>query len=160
MVLVISLFFAFMLSFILTYVFSSIAFYRFMKNRNLDNAFLAWIPIVNVYTIGKVCDDINESKSKNTHFSVIMLVIECVYIASFLSSTIINIELSFAMLILELICYNCIFKEYAPNNSNYFILTIIFSIIQIVPFIPSLCLLKASKNQPCTSSKRIVGDID
>lgn len=106
-----------------------------MKNRNLDNAFLAWIPIVRAYAVGKVYDDINEKQGKQTNFSIILLVTSCV-------------GLAFVTLILKLICYDLIFKKYAPNNSNYFILTIIFSIIPIVPFIPGLCLLKASKNQP------------
>ena len=148
---------------ILAYVFSSLAFYRFMKNRNLNNAFLAWIPIVSVYTVGKVYDDINEKQGKKTNFSVILLVLTCVYcfVAIFLSSSRelaqLNNACSFglyvAILVLELICYNLIFKTYTPDNSSYFILTVIFSIIPLVPFIPGLCLLKASKNEPVSGSR-------
>ena len=114
---------------ILDYIFSSLAFYRFMNNRNLDNAFLAWIPIAREYAIGKVYDDINEKQGKKNDFdfSIILLILSCC-------------GLNFVASILKLICYHLIFKKYTPNNSNYFVITVIFTIIPIVPFIPGLCL--------------------
>lgn len=129
-----------LIMFVLEYIFSSMAFYNFMKNRNLDNAFLAWIPIVNAYAVGKVYDDINEKQGKQTNFAIILLIINCV-------------GLTLITFILKLVCYDIIFKEYTPSNSNYFILTVIFSIIPLAPFIPGLCLLKASKNQPVSQIK-------
>lgn len=142
--------FGILIMLLLEYIFQSLAFYNFMKNRNLENAFLAWIPIVSVYTIGKGFDNINELQNKKTYLGVIMLVIDCVYSAvSLLPLIIFNWGLFFALLILELICYNhLVFKTYTPNNQKYFVLTVIFSIMPIIPFIPGLCLLKASKNQP------------
>lgn len=142
---------------ILAYIFHSIAFYRFMKNRNIENAFLAWIPVVRAYTVGKVYDDINEKQDKKTNFGVILLTLNCAHwffmlfpkidvLASVSGVTLWGLYL--AMLVLNLICFNLIFQKYVPSNSSYFILTIIFSIIPIVPFIPGLCLLKASNNQP------------
>lgn len=148
------LIFAFFVTFILAYIFKSLAFYKFMKARNLDNAFLAWIPIVGAYAVGKVYDDINEKQGKKTNFSIILLIVNCAYWAlsmGLLGSNNLGfllLALGVAMLVLELVCYNTIFKTYAPNNSSYFVLTIIFTLIPIVPFIPGLCLLKASKNQP------------
>ncbi len=157
------LIFATIAMWILAYIFESLAFYRFMENRKLDNAFLAWIPIVRYYTFGKVYDDINEKQGKKTSFGIILLIINCVYWSlSFLSR---SHDLTFlagysswglyiALLVLKLICFNLIFKKYAPNNSSYFVLTVIFSIIPIiVPFIPGLCLLKASNNEPVSETK-------
>lgn len=162
---------AWLVMIIIAYVFHSLAFYNFMKDRNLDSAFLAWIPIVNAYAVGKVYDDINEKQGKTTKFSIILLILNCTYwiYSLFLSRVfyptfaymfffyLLNVLLCWvlpiAIVILELICYNLIFKKYAPNNSSYFVLTVIFMIIPIVPFIPGLCLLKASKNQPIAESK-------
>ena len=148
---------------ILLYVFSSLALYRFMKNRNLDNAFLAWIPIASAYAVGKVYDDINEKQGKKTNFSIILLIVSCaqLVISPISSNSIIidlisslgSVGLFIAIIVLELVCYNTIFKTYAPNNSSYFALTLIFTIIPIIPFIPGLCLLKASKNQPVSESR-------
>ena len=147
---------------ILAYIFQSLAFYRFMKNRNIENAFLAWIPIVRAYTVGKVYDDINAKQDKKTNFSVILLIVNCMYwgfclffpriefLALFSGVTLWGLYL--AALVLDLICFNLIFKKYVPSNSSYFVLTIIFSIIPIVPFIPGLCLLKASNNEPVSET--------
>lgn len=147
---------------LITYIFQSLAFYRFMKNRNIENAFLAWIPIVRAYTVGKVYDDINEKQGKKTSFGIILLILNCAYWSSNLLLPQINIlafvsafgqfGLGLAMLVLNLMCFNLIFKKYTPGNSTYFVLTIIFSIIPIVPFIPGLCLLKASNNQPVSET--------
>lgn len=145
---------------VLSYIFESLAFYRFMENRNLENAFLAWIPIVRAYTVGKVYDDINEKDGKKTNFSIILLVLNCfTWLTPFLHIISINgvdvsrVSSGLAVLILELICFNLIFKKYTPDNPNYFILTVIFSVCPIIPFIPGLCLLKASKNQPAYEMK-------
>ncbi len=151
--------------FILAYVFESLAFYRFMQNRNLDNAFLAWIPIVRHYTFGKIYDDINEKQGKKTNFGIVLLILNgIVWLPGFSHISVAGLDVirissglvGLAVFILELICFNLIFKKYTPNNSSYFVLTVIFSIIPIVPFIPGLCLLKASKNQPMSQA----GDIN
>lgn len=146
---------------ILKYIFESLALYKLMNNRNLDNAFLAWIPVVRHYTFGKIYDNINEKQGKQTNFSIILLILNCIkYLPFFLHISINGIDiirtssglLGLAIMVLELICYNLIFKKYAPNNSGYFALTVIFSIIPIVPFIPGLCLLKASNNEPVSTN--------
>ncbi len=146
---------------ILAYIFQSLAFYRFMKNRNIENAFLAWIPIVRAYTVGKVYDDINAERDEKTNFGVILLTINCIHWFFMLFPKfgvfgtvfgIIDLGLYLALLVLNLICFSLIFKKYVPSNSSYFVLTIIFSIIPIVPFIPGLCLLKASNNEPVSET--------
>ncbi len=48
----------FILGFI-DYVFFSLALYNLVKSRNLNNTYLAWIPVLNSYTMGHVCDSIN-----------------------------------------------------------------------------------------------------
>lgn len=146
---------------ILAYIFESLAIYRIMKNRNLNNAFLAWVPIACYYAIGKVYDDINEKQGKKTNFSIILLIlgaISCLPSSLYMpasASGIFSILLMYTVLVLILICFKLIFKTYAPNNSSYFILTVIFSFIPIIPFIPGLCLLKVSKNKPVIWNKRL-----
>lgn len=155
------LIFAFLIMYFLAYIFESLAFYRFMENRKLDNAFLAWIPIVRSYTFGKVYDDINEKQGKKTHFSIILLILNCIIWLPFFLPILNGLDIihifsglaGLVFIILELICFNLIFKKYTPNNSSYFVLTVIFLIIQIVPFIPGICLLKASNNEPVSETK-------
>ncbi len=144
---------------VLAYTFYSLAFYRFMKSRNLKRAFLAWIP-GSYYAVGKVCDDINEKQGKKTNFSSILDKL-CFYLflAIFIPviplplKIFIALSLYFSLIYKELNCYELILKEYAPNNSNYILLTKIFlMIIPIIPIIPSLCLLKASNNEPVSTN--------
>ena len=55
---------------------------------------------------------------------------------------------SVTYIVAYLVCLNVIFKKYAPEKQAYFVCSIIFTIIPIVPFLPGLFLLKASKNNP------------
>ncbi len=142
---------------ILQYVFYSLAFYRFMKSRNLKKAFLAWIPFASYYAVGRVYDDINEKQGKQTNFSLIMdILANCVFwviiipISPIISKFFIILILISPLVSMELSCYKLIFKEYAPNNLNYILLTRLFLFI---PIIPSFYLLKISKNQPVSEVK-------
>ena len=55
---------------------------------------------------------------------------------------------SIAYTVIYLVCLNVIFKKYASEKQSYFVCSVIFTIIPIVPFLPGLFLLKASKNNP------------
>ena len=56
-----------------------------------------------------------------------------------------------AYIVIYFISLYVIFKKYAPKNQSYFVCSIIFSIIPVVPFLPGLFLLKASKNNPASN---------
>lgn len=58
---------------------------------------------------------------------------------------------SLAYTVIYLICLNVIFKKYVPEKQSYFVCSFIFTIIPIVPFLPGLFLLKASRNNPAES---------
>ena len=142
---------------ILQYVFYSLAFYRFMKSRNLKKAFFAWIPFASYYAVGKVYDDINEKQGIQTNFSLIMntlagcvLGVIIIPISPIISKFFIILILISPLISMELSCYKLIFKEYAPNNSHYILLTRLFLFI---PIIPSFYLLKVSRNQPISEVK-------
>lgn len=151
------LIFAIIVVAILGYIFESLAFYRFMENRNLDNAFFAWIPFASYYAVGKVYDDINEKQGIQTNFSLIMntlagcvLGVIIIPISPIISKFFIILILISSLISMELSCYKLIFKEYAPNNSHYILLTRLFLFI---PIIPSFYLLKVSRNQPVSEVK-------
>lgn len=165
-----------LVSFILAYVFGAIGTYRLMTKRNIPNAFLAWIPIANEYALGNVYDDIvkKEKDAKDPKFRIIMLVVALgyfvfgtriqitipssvnsmtTYATSDLFSSLAGIAF-IALIVLYLICLKKIFEVYAPNNTSYFALSVVFSILFLLaPFVPALCLLKASRNDPADASK-------
>ena len=186
----------------LGYIFESIAVFRMMKQRNMENPGLAWVPIIHNYAIGSVHDDIKREQGKNSYLRFFMLAcsVICIITNIYITISIIpwitailksgfssNLYLSspmfsskfnpgnmmvfswathiaqfsaLALIVIYLICLNIIFQKYAPKKQSYFVCSIIFSIIPIVPFIPGLFLLKASQNDPAQNqpqnSQRVV----
>ncbi len=51
------------------------------------------------------------------------------------------------------VCIYAVFKTYASNRPSYFVVSLIFTLIPIIPFIPGIYLLKASKNPPVFQAK-------
>ena len=158
-----------LVSFFLSYIFSSIGIYKIMEKRNIPNAFLAWIPIANMWALGSVYDDIKkkETGQSDPKFRIILLAVNLVPTLStrILNSNPIytfqgNIRFSLdlgstitfaafiASIVLYLMCLKKIFDVYAPNKSSYFTLSVLFTTIfvLIAPFIPGLLVYKASKN--------------
>lgn len=166
----------FLVAFILAYVFGALGTYRIMEKRNIPNAFLAWIPVANMWALGSIYDDIKkkEDNGKDPKFRIIMLVVDLVPVlfSSSLSSNpfyqfqgSIHFSLNLgsgitsvafiAQIVLYLICLKTIFEKHTPNKSSYFTLSVLFSTIfvLIAPFVPGLLLYKASKNDPKNEQK-------
>lgn len=125
-----------------------------MKHRNIENAFLAWIPFAASRVIGKVYDDINKNQVKKSNLGRILDTQFCLFFLNIVVPNVpiplkifLALSLYFCMAHTEFKCYKLIFKEYAPQNSNYLLLTKIFMTIPILPFVPALFLWKASQNQ-------------
>ena len=51
------------------------------------------------------------------------------------------------------VCIYSIFQTYASNRPSYFAVSLIFTLLPVIPFIPGLFLLKASKNPPVCPKK-------
>lgn len=66
--------FIFMFAIMLVFhIFKAIGMQKVAKARGLKNGWLAWIPLINSYTLGEIADDINIKKGKTTYFSWINL---------------------------------------------------------------------------------------
>lgn len=87
-----------------TFVLTGIAYYLLAKKRNISKAWIAWIPVVQIYMVGKISDDINAKYNKKTHRArwtliftiayIAFLVIAIFFIATLLVSIISSIDLS------------------------------------------------------------------
>ncbi len=90
-----------------TFVLTAIAYYLLAKKRNISKPWIAWIPFVQVYMVGKMSDDINDKYNKKTHrgrwaliftiaYMIFMLVtlVFIISVISNISSLISNISLS------------------------------------------------------------------
>lgn len=166
-----------LIAFFLSYIFTALGIYRIMEKRNIPNAFLAWIPVANMWALGSVYDDIKkkEDDGKDPKFRIIMLAVNLVPVlfSSSLRSTPFfyqfqsNIHFSLDLvsgitsiafitqIVLYLICLKTIFEKHAPNKSSYFPLSVLFTTIfvLIAPFVPGLLIYKASKNEPENEQK-------
>ena len=90
---------------LIDYIFYSLALYNLAQSRNLNNSYLAWVPILNSYTMGHICDSINDKyNNKKTCFKIIMLIISIYWfmifvlvnlLPSFNHEIIVNIDTSF-----------------------------------------------------------------
>ena len=60
------------------YILAAISYYNVAKIRKMENPWLAWIPVVNSFLVGKVADDINKDYHKTTHRGVTLLVLNLI----------------------------------------------------------------------------------
>ena len=158
----------------LNYVFHATACSQIMQIKKIDRPFLAWLPIGGNYSLGKICDNINNKNNKKSNFKILLTVFSSCLLATYSLCVIIyklstasganqvpsNRLLTFLLLaffvtctVFYIISLNCVFKELCPNNSKYFALSLIFTIFPIVPFVSGIMLLKAAKNAESSSLK-------
>lgn len=74
-------FIAILLYSLVSYCLKSFGMYKMAKNRNFDNAYLAWLPFARFYLFGKISDDINKQKNvKSSHKGILLTlsVLNCV----------------------------------------------------------------------------------
>lgn len=89
---------------IVAFALTGIAYYSLAKKRNISKPWIAWIPVVQTYMIGKISDDINIKYNKKTHrgrwslvFTIAYIVFSVIaisFIATLLVSIISSIDLS------------------------------------------------------------------
>lgn len=146
-----------MLAFIVSvvcYVLMSMGLYKIAKRRNINNAFLAFIPIANSYLLGSVSDDINRTMNKTTKnatkliiFNIAATIISIIFTPFASLSSLISSMTGFAMVfsvitsligavsfvvsviysVFYYISLYSIFKEYAHDKAVlYLVLSIIF----------------------------------
>ncbi len=140
---------------IVFYIFEALAMYRIGKNRGMKYTALAFIPILNMYFLGRIADDISCTMNKKTSYakrillftilSLSMLILGCIFFGMFTfllamkAPTSASLVFSFLfffiyfvfMLISTVFSYISlykIFKEYSPANATIFlVLSIVFS---------------------------------
>jgi len=89
---------------IVTFLLTGLAYYLLAKKRNISKPWLAWVPLIQTYMIGKISDDINAKYNKRTHRGrwtliftityIMFLIIAIVFIATLFINIISSIDLS------------------------------------------------------------------
>lgn len=128
---------------IVNYVLMSLGLMNMAKNQNIDNPWLAWIPIGNLWIIGKIIKTVDLGEKKFEQAELILVIAAA---ASILLGAIpvIGTLISLAVTILYLLVVYKLYKMYAAQSAMlYLILTIVFAIIA-----PGIIFFKIKDNTP------------
>lgn len=125
-----------------TYVLRSIGLYTLAKNRSIENAWLAWIPVGSSWLLGQIADDINFRQGKKTNYSLVLLVLTAASAAGGFSlvllpfSALLSAPLSIAVSVVYFIALYDIYQDYAPRQAVVFlVLSILLSAQWLLLFI-------------------------
>ncbi len=127
---------------VVSYVFFGIALYKIAQRRNIENPWLAWVPIANYYLLGQVVDQIFVYKGKKPFFAPVLLALVSANMFMSLLTGFIGIfgilavPVSLALTVLIYWAYYEIFSDYTPKNATMFlVLSILFSIPWVFLFV-------------------------
>ncbi len=128
---------------LVNYILMSLGLMTMAKNQSIDNAWLAWIPIANMWVMGKVIRTIDLGEKK---FEQAELILVIAYAISIVVSAIpvIGQLYTIALLVLSVLVFFKIYKMYAPGSEVlYTILSFVFAIIA-----PGILFFKIKDNTP------------
>ena len=107
---------------ILVYLLMALGLMKMADNKGIENPWLAWIPIANVWIIGKIVETIEIGSRKFENAEIILLVGAFVGAIPFIGPL-----LSFAYTVLMFIVWFKIFKMYAPGREVLYLIISIFT---------------------------------
>ncbi len=160
------LIFAYMIT---SYILQSLALYRMAKNRGLRYPGLAWVPVVNVWTMGSIVDHHSRLKGIDRKWRVLLLTLGIISAVAIMLYIIVSFMMGAAMVfggrsmalmlillipvlliyalstaaqsLCTIVCTYKIFEELTPTKAiKYLLLTI------LVPLGGPICLLISSKS--------------
>lgn len=123
------------------YVFYSFALYRLAEKRNIDLPWLAWIPIAQMYIVGKMIKSIKISTLEIPMLEVVLPAAMLAFVL-FRRITVLGFIISVVFYALLILSFYNLYKQYLPENAVAYTILSIFLIP--VPFL----LLKLSKMEP------------
>lgn len=128
---------------IVFYVFSSLSYYTMANNRGIDNAWMAWIPIVNLWLKGQLVDDfVLMGEKRLDHASITLLALSILSIA--LSSVnVLGTIIYICSWVYNLLFQYRLYKLYKPESA------ILFLVLGIVfPIVTPFFLFSIRNNEP------------
>lgn len=125
-------FFIFVVIGIILYVIFSYSLYKMAVKRGLQNPWIAFIPIAQNYTLGKLIRTLKVFNYEIPQVEIVLPVVALVVLA-FNRIAILGSILSLANFVLILFALNKLYKIYKPENATLYTVLSIFGIT--VPFI-------------------------
>jgi len=113
------------------YVLTSLGLMTMAKNKGIENPWLAWIPIGNMWILGQIIVTVDFGGNKYDNAGMI-LAVGCLASALLGAIPVIGQLISLAFLILSIMCLYKLYKMYSGDNAvMYLVLSIIFNAIAI-----------------------------
>ncbi len=107
------------------YILNSLGLYALAKNRGLDNCWLAWIPIINLYLIGELTGNVMWGIKESRWILVL-----APFVIGFITMTGIGVIISFPLSIAYSVYYFMVlFRLYRIYNQNNAVLFLILAIL-------------------------------
>lgn len=141
-----SFFLIFLVVGIIIYVLGSIGLYTMAKNKRIENAWLAWIPIVQLYIMGKI---IRTLKIGEYEIPQVEVVLPLVAVGGTIFSPIplIGGLIGIVAIVLELFALHKLFTIYRPDQA------IVYLIISVVlPFMGPVFIFIMRNDEPVEES--------
>lgn len=114
---------------IVLYLVFAFSLYTMVKKRNMQNPWLAWIPVVNFYCVGKMVGDIEIFKLKLTNTEIILPLAFALFVG-LAYVPLVGAILSAAGLLVIVMAMHKLYTQF--DSKNAFILTILTAIIPIL----------------------------
>jgi len=111
---------------IVTFLLTGLAYYLLAKKRNISKPWLAWVPLIQTYMIGKISDDINAKYNKRTHRGRWTLIFTITYIM-FLIIAIVFIATLFINIISSILLSSLDIISSEISNDTQSVMTSLFS---------------------------------
>lgn len=81
------------LGYLATYIITAIAYYPVAKKRGLPYAWLAFIPVVQLYTVGKVADDIDAKYNNRTRRGFMLLLFSVISVVLMVIASVLTVPI-------------------------------------------------------------------
>lgn len=118
---------------ILLYVLGSLGLMTAASKRGIEHAWLAWIPLANLFVLGRIADEYNKRiQNKHTNNAILLLVLgalELVFALLPVPFNIFGIILAIVLLVFTLIAYYKVFDWCSTNAVLFIVLSIFFSFL-------------------------------
>ncbi len=114
---------------VILYLVFSFSLYTMVKKRGMHNPWLAWIPIVNFYCVGKIVGDIKIFKLHLTNTEIILPLAFALFIG-LTYIPLVGFILSAAGLLVLVLAMHKLYQLFDPENA--FILTILTAILPVI----------------------------
>lgn len=122
---------------IILYVFSSLGIYTMALRKNIQYPWLAWIPIIKLFVLGEIIDEIVLISSLKIPYAQVILPIAAVCTSAFIAIPYLGWLIGIGVAIYNYAAYYRLYKLYRPDSTILFlVLSIIFPfMLSIFPFV-------------------------